>query len=108
MLASLFFRLIACLLLCAAVQAHALTAEAARAMAAGDTDDRIAALQAAIATPDEATAVFAQEAYRHHKAVAFADLAVGDALGIPAASAGVTDRPDELFAALARHRAWDR
>ena len=59
MFASLFFRLIACvLLLCAAVQAHALTAEAARAMAAGDTDDRIAALQAAIATPDEATVAF--------------------------------------------------
>jgi len=58
MLASLFPRLIACLLLCAAAQAHALTAEAARAMAAGDTDDRIAALQAAIATPDEATVAF--------------------------------------------------
>ena len=58
MLASLFSRLIACLLLVAAAQAHALTAEAARAMAAGDTDNRIAALQAAIATPDEATVAF--------------------------------------------------
>ncbi len=58
MFASFFQRLIACLLLCAAVQAHALTAESARAMAAGDTDDRIAALQAAIATPDEATVAF--------------------------------------------------
>ncbi|MFN7043493.1 MAG: urea ABC transporter permease subunit UrtB, partial [Acidovorax temperans] len=58
MFVSLFSRLIACLLLCAAVQAHALTAEAARAMAAGDTDERIAALQAAIATPDEATVAF--------------------------------------------------
>ena len=58
MLASIFSRLIACLLLCTAVQAHALTAEAARAMAAGDTDDRIAALQKAIATPDEATLAF--------------------------------------------------
>ena len=58
MFATIFHRLIACLLLCAAVQAHALTAEAARAMAAGDTDERIAALQAAIATPDEATVAF--------------------------------------------------
>ncbi len=53
-----FHRLIACLLLCAAAQAHALTAEAARAMAAGDTDERIAALQQAIAAPDEATVAF--------------------------------------------------
>ncbi|BFO56723.1 MULTISPECIES: urea ABC transporter permease subunit UrtB [Comamonadaceae] len=58
MFLSFFHRLIACLLLCAAVQAHALTAEAARAMAAGDTDERIAALQQAIATPDEATVAF--------------------------------------------------
>lgn len=59
MLLSIFHRLIACLLLiCAAVQAHALTAEAARAMAVGDTDERIAALQQAIATPDEATVAF--------------------------------------------------
>ena len=58
MLSSFLSRLIACLLLCAAVQAHALTAESARAMAAGDTDERIAALQAAIATPDEATVAF--------------------------------------------------
>jgi urea transport system permease protein len=58
MLSSIFSRLIACLLLCAAVQAHALTAEAARAMASGDTDERIAALQQAIATPDDATLAF--------------------------------------------------
>ncbi|MDT0139405.1 urea ABC transporter permease subunit UrtB [Acidovorax sp. PRC11] len=58
MFSNLLHRLIACLLLCAAVQAHALTAEAARAMAAGDTDERIAALQQAIATPDEATVAF--------------------------------------------------
>ena len=58
MLFSSFHRLVACLLLCAAAQAHALTAEAARAMAAGDTDERIAALQQAIATPDEATVAF--------------------------------------------------
>ncbi len=58
MLSSIFSRLIACLLLCAAVQAHALTVEAARAMASGDTDERIAALQQAIATPDDATLAF--------------------------------------------------
>ncbi|GAA6118443.1 urea ABC transporter permease subunit UrtB [Acidovorax sp. FG27] len=58
MLFSTFHRLVACLLLCAAAQAHALTAEAARAMAAGDTDERIAALQQAIATPDDATVAF--------------------------------------------------
>jgi len=58
MLLHIFQRLIACVLLCAAAQAHALTAEAARAMAAGDTDDRIAALQTAIATPDDATVAF--------------------------------------------------
>ena len=58
MLSSFLLRLIAGVLLCAAVSAHALTAEAARAMAAGDTDERIAALQAAIATPDEATVAF--------------------------------------------------
>ena len=58
MFATIFPRVIACLLLCAAAQVHALTAEAARAMAAGDTDDRIAALQAAIATPDDATVAF--------------------------------------------------
>ncbi|MGP1685392.1 MAG: urea ABC transporter permease subunit UrtB, partial [Giesbergeria sp.] len=48
----------ACLLLCAAWQAHALTLDAARAMSAGDTDARIAAVQAAIATPDDATVAF--------------------------------------------------
>ncbi|WP_345063691.1 urea ABC transporter permease subunit UrtB [Acidovorax lacteus] len=58
MLATILQRLTACLLLCAAVQAHALTAEAARAMVTGDTDERIAALQAAVAQPSEATAVF--------------------------------------------------
>ncbi|GKS85661.1 urea ABC transporter permease subunit UrtB [Acidovorax sp. SUPP1855] len=58
MLPTFFHRLIACLLLCAAVQAHALTPQAARAMAAGETDERIAALQQAIATPDDATLAF--------------------------------------------------
>ena len=40
--------------------AHALTAEQALAMAAGDTDDRVAAMQQALASPDDRTAVFLQ------------------------------------------------
>ena len=48
------------LLLFCGTGAHALTAEAARAMATGDTDERIAALQKATATPDAATAAFVQ------------------------------------------------
>ncbi|MES2187044.1 MAG: urea ABC transporter permease subunit UrtB [Pseudomonadota bacterium] len=47
-------------LLAVATSAQALTPEAARAMASGDTDDRIAALQKATATPDAATAAFIQ------------------------------------------------
>ncbi|WCM87166.1 urea ABC transporter permease subunit UrtB [Acidovorax sp. NCPPB 3576] len=58
MFPTFFHRLIACLLLCVAVQAHALTPQAARAMAAGETDERIAALQQATATPDDATLAF--------------------------------------------------
>ena len=57
---SFFSRLIACLLLCAAVQAHALTAEQALAMAAGETDDRVAAVQQAVVEPSERTAAFLQ------------------------------------------------
>ena len=49
----------AVLLLCG-TGAHALTADAARAMATGDTDERIAALQKATAAPDAATAAFVQ------------------------------------------------
>ena len=57
---SFFSRLIACLLLCAAVQAHALTAEQALAMAAGETDDRVVAVQQAVVEPSERTAAFLQ------------------------------------------------
>jgi len=57
---TLFFRLIACLWLCFAAQAHALTAEQAMAMAAGETDDRVAAVQQAVAEPGERTAAFLQ------------------------------------------------
>ncbi|WP_026434652.1 urea ABC transporter permease subunit UrtB [Acidovorax sp. JHL-9] len=58
MYSSFFSRLIACLLLWVTVQAHALTAEQALAMAAGETDDRVAAVQQAVAEPSERTAAF--------------------------------------------------
>ena len=57
---SFFSRLLACFLLCATVHAHALTAEQAMAMAAGETDDRVAAVQQAVAEPGERTAAFLQ------------------------------------------------
>ncbi|PTT17996.1 urea ABC transporter permease subunit UrtB [Acidovorax sp. HMWF029] len=57
---SIFSRLIACALLCATAQAYALTAEQALAMAAGETDDRVAAVQQAVVEPSERTAVFLQ------------------------------------------------
>ena len=60
MLSSFYSRLVACFLLCAATQVHALTAEQALAMAAGDTDDRVAAVQQAVVDPSERTAAFLQ------------------------------------------------
>ena len=53
-------RLFVCLLLYATAQAHALTAEQTLAMAAGDTDDRVAAVQQAVVEPSERTAAFLQ------------------------------------------------
>jgi len=53
-------RLFVCLLLYATAQAQALTAEQALAMAAGDTDDRVAAVQQAVVEPSERTAAFLQ------------------------------------------------
>ena len=50
--------LLLALMFCSA--AHALTPEQARAMAAGDTDDRVAALAQASAQPDAALATFVQ------------------------------------------------
>ena len=47
-------------LLLMAGSAHALTAEQALAMAAGDTDDRVAAVQQAVVDPSERTAAFLQ------------------------------------------------
>ena len=58
MLSSLFSWLLACILLCATVQANALTAEQALAMASGETDDRVAAVQQAVVEPSERTAAF--------------------------------------------------
>ena len=53
-------RLFVCLLFYATAQAQALTAEQALAMAAGDTDDRVAAVQQAVVDPSERTAAFLQ------------------------------------------------
>lgn len=57
---SLLSRIFAFLVLCASAQAYALTAEQALAMAAGETDDRVAAVQQAVVEPSERTAVFLQ------------------------------------------------
>ncbi len=57
---SFLSRVLTCLLLYASAQAHALTAEQALAMASGETDDRIAALQQAAADPSEQTRAFLQ------------------------------------------------
>ena len=53
-------RLFVGLLLYATAQAHALTADQALAMAAGDTDDRVAAVQQAVVEPSERTAAYLQ------------------------------------------------
>jgi len=50
----------AALALCAVLPAHALTAEEAMAIASGDTEARIAALDKAVLTADEKTAAFIQ------------------------------------------------
>jgi catalase len=62
----------------------------------------------AVQAPDESVAVFAQEAYRHHKTVAFVDPAAAAAAGIDPGSPGVAHAPDAFFEALALHRHWDR
>ena len=60
------------------------------------------------AAPDEAMATFVQEAYRHHKTVAFLDESDADSIGVDPSSAGVEAKPDAFFDALALHRHWDR
>ncbi len=58
--------------------------------------------------PDEAGALFVQEAYRHHKTIALVDEAQQDATGIGLEADGVTRTPEDFFEALALHRHWDR
>ena len=58
--------------------------------------------------PDEAIALFVQEAFRHHKTVAVTDGSWLEAAGIDAEAEGVTADPDGFFTALARHRHWNR
>jgi urea transport system permease protein len=53
-------RLLLLAALCAAAGAHALTADEARAMAVGETDARIEALNKAVASADDKTAAFIQ------------------------------------------------
>ncbi|MEO5736325.1 MAG: urea ABC transporter permease subunit UrtB, partial [Variovorax sp.] len=55
-----FFKAAAASLLLVAASAHALTAEEARAIASGDTEARVAALNKAVATADEKTSAFIQ------------------------------------------------
>jgi catalase len=56
------------------------------------------------APPDETFALFVQEAYRHHKAIAIADDKAVAALGLD----GVACEPTGFFDVLALHRDWDR
>ncbi|MDA8443927.1 urea ABC transporter permease subunit UrtB [Paracidovorax valerianellae] len=96
MFPNFFHRLIACLLLCAAVQAHALTPQAARAMAAGETDERIAALQQAIATPDDATLAFIRAmADDAVKIAGDRAIAIKDGKGIDPATGAEVPVPDD-------------
>ena len=60
------------------------------------------------ADPDEAMAVFVQEAYRHHKTVGLVDVAYSAATGIDTGEVGVEAEPTAYFEALAFHRHWDR
>ncbi|MEY2398956.1 MAG: catalase [Actinomycetota bacterium] len=58
--------------------------------------------------PDEVTAVFVQEAFRHHKTIGVSDPSMIDALDLPVNAAGVAQSPDDFFAALGLHRHWNR
>ena len=60
------------------------------------------------AEPDEAMAVFVQEAFRHHKTVGLLDASYSSSTGIDASAAGVESGPDGFFEALTLHRHWDR
>lgn len=60
------------------------------------------------AEPDEAMAVFTQEAFRHHKTVALTDAEFAGPTGIDLEADGVASEPAEFFDALALHRHWER
>ena len=60
------------------------------------------------ADPDEAMAVFVQEAYRQHKTVALVDPAYGERTGIELGEPGVETDAAAFFEALSLHRHWDR
>ncbi len=60
------------------------------------------------AAPDAGTAMFVQEAFRHHKTVAILDADWAAQLGIDPQQEGVTADADAFFEALALHRHWNR
>ena len=60
------------------------------------------------ADPDEAMAVFVQDAYRQHKTVALVDPGFGPPTGIDVDEVGVASGPDTFFDALSLHRHWER
>ncbi len=58
---------------------------------------------------DQGVALFAQEAYRHHKPIGTAGAGDVTSCGIPGDVDGVVgDDPDDLLGAMALHRHWDR
>jgi len=58
--------------------------------------------------PDELTAAFVQEMFRHHKTIGLSDGLSAEAVGLPVNNAGVTTSPEDFFAALGEHRHWNR
>ncbi|HEY2254356.1 MAG TPA: urea ABC transporter permease subunit UrtB, partial [Variovorax sp.] len=60
MLRRILHRLLAASLLLAALHAHALTADEAKAIASGESEDRIAALNKAVESADDKTAAYIQ------------------------------------------------
>jgi len=53
-------------------------------------------------------ASFVDDAYRHHKAIGFADPGTAEAAGCPSDAPGVAFNPDDFFVALSAHRHWGR
>ena len=56
----------------------------------------------------EGSALFVQEAYRHHKTVGAIEAEALDPLGIPAGADGVEEDPPTFMVAMGWHRHWDR